>query len=86
MRFTHFSRGFGLTVYFKILVGFKTVEEEVDFIDAFIDMPVTAIPRFIVDHFFDFVEPFFRACIDGALVYTGEKSFNGFIFERAGVR
>ena len=38
MRFSHFSRGFLLAVYFEILVGFEAMEEEVDFVDAFIDM------------------------------------------------
>ena len=85
MRFSHFSRGFLLAVYFEILVGFEAMEEEVDFVDAFIDMPMTAIPRFIVYCFFDFVEPFFRACVHGALVDAGEEGFNGFVFERAGV-
>ena len=86
MRFTHFSRGFELSVYFEVLVGFEAMEQEVDFINAFIDMPMTAVPRFIVDHFFDFVEPFLCACIHGALVDAGEKGFDGFIFERASVR
>ena len=86
MRFSHFSRGFLLAVYFEILVGFEAMEEEVDFVDAFIDMPMTAIPRFIVYCFFDFVEPFFRACVYGALVDAGEEGFNGFVFERASVR
>lgn len=39
----------GLTVYFKVLVGLEAVEEKVDFVYAFIYMPVTAIPRFIVN-------------------------------------
>lgn len=86
MKVSHFSRGFVLSVYFEILVSFEAVEEEVHFINAFIDMPMTAVPRFIVDHFFDFVEPFFCACIHGALVDAGEKGFDGFIFERTGVR
>ena len=83
MRFSHFSRGFLLAVYFEILVGFEAMEEEVDFVDAFIDMPMTAIPRFIVYCFFDFVEPFFRTCIDCALVDARKKSFYRFIFKRA---
>ena len=47
MRFTHFSRGWGLAVYFEILVRFKSVEKEVHFINAFIYVPMTAIPRFV---------------------------------------
>lgn len=86
MRFTHFSRGWGLAVYFEILVRFKSVEKEVHFINAFIYVPMTAIPRFVVCHFFDFIEPFFRACINGALVNAGEKGFNRFVFKRTGMR
>lgn len=48
MKVSHFSRGFGLSVYFEILVGFKAVEEEVHFINTFIDVPMTTVPRFIV--------------------------------------
>ena len=66
------SQGFwGLAVYFKVLVGFKAVEEEVDFVDAFIDMPMAAIPRFIINRFLDFIEPLFCACINCTLVDTG---------------
>ena len=50
------------------------------FVYAFIDMPMATTPRFIVNRFFDFVEPFFCARIHGALVDAGEESFNGFVF------
>ena len=86
MKVSHFSRGFGLAVYFEILVSFEAVEEEVHFINAFIDVPMTAIPRFVIDHFFDFVEPFFCACIHGALVDARKEGFYGFIFKRACMR
>ena len=75
-----------LSVYFEILVSFEAVEEEVHFIDAFIDMPMTAIPSLVVYRFFDFAEPFFCACIHGALVDARKEGFYGFIFKRACMR
>ena len=75
-----FSRGFQLAVYFKILVSFEAVEEEVNFVDAFINMPMSAVPRFIINRFLDFIEPFFCACVNCTLVDARQECFYWFVF------
>ena len=68
------------------MVSFDAAEEEVHFIDALIDVPMAAVPRFIVRFFFDGVEPAFGAIIHGALINAGKECFDGLVFERTGVR
>ena len=72
-------------LHIQVLVGFDAAEEEVHFIDVLIDVPMAAVPRFVVRHFFDGVEPMFGAIIYGALINAGEKGFDGLVLEGAGV-
>ena len=71
--------GFRFVLHIKVFVGFDAVEEEVHFIDALIDMPMTAVPHFVVGRFFDGIEPAFGAIVHGALINAGEKGFNGLV-------
>ena len=56
------------------------LKHELHFIDFLFRMVMTAVPAFIIDPFFDPVEPFFRALIHGTLVNSGKKNFRRFIF------
>ena len=62
-----------ILLHVQVLVGFDAVEEEVHFIDALIDMPMAAVPRFVVCRFFDGIEPAFGAIIHGALINAGKE-------------
>ena len=54
-------------------------------IHPFIYMPMPAVPRLVVRHLFDFVQPFLGAAVHFALVNAGKKHLNRHVFQRAGV-
>lgn len=54
-------------------------------IHPFIRMPMPAVPRLVVRHLLDFVQPFLRATVHFALVNAGEKHLDGHVFKGASV-
>ena len=48
-------------------------------------MPMPAVPRLVVCHLLDFVQPLFRVAIHFALVNAGEKHLDGHVFKGASV-
>lgn len=56
------------------------LKHELHFIDFLFRMVMTAVPAFIINPFFDSVEPLFCALIHGTLVNPRKKNFRWFIF------
>ena len=62
------------------------MEQEVYLIDSLVDMPVTAVPMFIVETALDGIQPLLGGIIYTVLIDHGQECFPRDVFVRAGVR
>ena len=68
------------------LIGYlKSVVEKMHFINSLVDVPVATHPCPIIEHFFNLIQPPFRAGVDGFLIDHWQKCLHRLILERAGV-
>lgn len=62
------------------------MHQEMQLVDSLVYMPVVEIPRLVIKHLLNGIQPVLRTVVHGGLVDSGEEAFCRNILIRAGVR
>ena len=70
---------------YSIYQHLHIMHQKMQLVNSFVYMPMSQIPRLVVEHLFDGIQPVFCAVVNGRLVDTGQEALGRHILERAGV-